>query len=68
MPAPRSVDSSTISAAVVTTAMVIPAMPKTLPRMEVVGCDRPLRAWMKQTLATRYSSVTRFMLTCVPFS
>jgi hypothetical protein len=30
-----------INAAVVNTAMVMPSMPNTLPRMEVVGCDRP---------------------------
>ena len=41
------------SARVVTTAMAMPLMPKRLPRMEVVGWDRPFRAWMKQTLATR---------------
>jgi len=62
MPAPASLDNCTMSAAVVSTAMVMPAMPNTLPRIEVVGCDRPLRAWMKKTLATRYSSVTRFIL------
>ena len=45
--------SLTISAAVVSTAMVMPTMPNILPRMEVVGCDRPLSAWMKQMLATR---------------
>ena len=42
-----------MSAAVVKAAMAMPVMPKTLPRMEVVGCDRPLSAWMKQTLAIR---------------
>ncbi|MCY1224179.1 hypothetical protein D9M72_363250 [compost metagenome] len=52
--------SPTMSAAVVSTAMAMPAMPNRLPRREVVGCDRPLSAWMKQTEATRYSSVTRF--------
>src|SRR5512146_287382 len=52
----------TISAAVVSTAMAMPTMPNRLPRIEVVGCDRPLSAWMKQTLATRYSRVTRFRL------
>ncbi|MCY1546612.1 hypothetical protein D9M68_826160 [compost metagenome] len=51
------------SAMVVSTAIAMPVMPKMLPRIEVVGWDRPFRAWMKQTLATRYSSVTRFMLT-----
>jgi hypothetical protein len=45
--------SLTISATVVSAAMAMPAMPKRLPRIEVVGCDRPLSAWMKQTLATR---------------
>jgi hypothetical protein len=62
---PKPSASLRISAAVVTTAMPMPVMPKTLPRMDVVGWDRPLRAWMKQTLATRYSSVTRFMLITV---
>ncbi len=52
----------TISAPVVTTAMVMPIMPNRLPRIDVVGCDSPFRAWMKQTLATRYSSVTRLRL------
>ena len=43
----------TISSAVVSTAMVMPTMPNRLPRIDVVGCDRPFSAWMKQTLATR---------------
>src|SRR5204863_5979422 len=51
-----------ISAAVVNKAMPMPTMPNRLPRIDVVGCDRPFSAWMKQTLATRYSSVTRFKL------
>ena len=42
-----------INAAVVRMAMAIPTMPNTLPRREVVGCERPLSAWMKQTEATR---------------
>jgi|GEM_PF-3685079 len=62
MPTPLSLASSTMSAAVVSTAIAMPAMPNRLPRIDVVGCDRPLSAWMKQTLATRYNSVTRFML------
>ncbi len=45
--------SPMMSAAVVTTAIAMPAMPKALPRREVVGCDRPLSAWMKQTEAIR---------------
>ena len=45
--------SCTMSAAVVSTAITMPAMPNRLPRMDVVGCDSPLSAWMKQTLATR---------------
>ena len=61
-PLPRP--SLTISAAVVSTAMAMPTMPNRLPRIEVVGCDRPFSAWMKQTLATRYSSVTRLRLIC----
>ena len=56
----------TISAAVVSTAIAMPIMPNRLPRIEVVGCDRPLSAWMKQTLATRYSKVTTFMLIAAP--
>ncbi|MNL74911.1 hypothetical protein D3C87_2006250 [compost metagenome] len=40
-------------AKVVSMAIAIPVMPKTLPRRAVVGCDRPFRAWMKQTEATR---------------
>src|SRR5438874_9431873 len=51
-----------MSAAVVNAAIPMPIMPNRLPRIEVVGCDRPFKAWMKQTLATRYSSVTRFKL------
>ena len=43
----------TISAAVVATAIPIPTIPNRLPRIEVVGCDRPFSAWMKQMLATR---------------
>ena len=49
-------------AAVVNAARPMPAMPNRLPRIEVVGWLRPFRAWMKQTLAMRYSSVTTFML------
>ena len=40
----------------------MPTMPNKFPRSEVVGCDRPLSAWIKKTDATRYSSVTMFML------
>jgi hypothetical protein len=54
--------SLTISATVVMTAIAMPVMPKTLPRREVVGCDSPLRAWMKQMEATRYSRTTTFRL------
>jgi hypothetical protein len=53
MPAVPSVARLTMSAAVVNTAMAMPTMPKALPRRDVVGCDRPLSAWMKQTDATR---------------
>ncbi len=59
-------ESSTINAAVVTAAMAMPAMPNMLPRIEVVGWLRPLSAWMKKTLAMRYSSVTTFMLIWPP--
>jgi hypothetical protein len=51
--APASPASLTISAAVVSTAMAMPTMPNTLPRIDVVGWLRPLSAWMKHTLATR---------------
>src|SRR5215468_8334677 len=61
MPMALPPESCTISAAVVRMAMAMPTMPKMLPRIEVVGWDRPFRAWMKQTLATRYSSVTTFI-------
>ena len=50
---PASVASLKISAAVVTTAIAMPVMPKTLPRIDVVGWLKPFKAWMKQTLATR---------------
>ena len=50
------------SAIVVSTAIAMPVIPNTLPRIEVVGCDRPLSAWMKHTEATRYSRTTMFML------
>jgi len=60
--APESPESWTISAIVVSTAMAMPTMPKVLPSREVVGCDSPLSAWMKQTEATRYRSTTRFRL------
>ncbi|CRE10197.1 Uncharacterised protein [Bordetella pertussis] len=33
--------------------MAMPTMPKVLPSRDVVGCDRPLSAWMKQTEAIR---------------
>ena len=42
-----------IRAAVVITAMTMPVMPKALPMRDVVGCESPLSAWMKQTEATR---------------
>ncbi len=52
---PRALPPSslTMSAAVVSTAIAMPVMPKMLPRIEVVGCDSPLSAWMKKTLAIR---------------
>ncbi len=50
---PLKSENCTISAPVVTTATAIPAMPKRLPRIEVVGWLSPLSAWMKHTLATR---------------
>ncbi|CPO00777.1 Uncharacterised protein [Bordetella pertussis] len=51
-PAPSRA-SAMMSAAVVRTAMAMPTMPKVLPSRDVVGCDRPLSAWMKQTEAIR---------------
>ena len=42
----------TIRAAVVSTAIAMPAMPKALPAGRG-GWDKPLSAWMKQTEATR---------------
>ena len=67
---PAASCSFRISATVVSSAMAMPLMPKTLPRRAVVGCDSPFRAWMKQTEATRYRRTTRFMLMPVspPFS
>ena len=56
-------NSLTSSAAVVSAAIAMPVMPKTLPRIDVVGWLSPFSAWMKQMLATRYSSVTRLRLT-----
>jgi hypothetical protein len=56
-------ESFKISAAVVITAMVIPNMPNTLPRIDVVGWLKPFKAWIKQMLATKYSSVTKFIVT-----
>jgi hypothetical protein len=44
MPMALPPESCTISAAVVSTAIAMPIMPNRFPRMEVVGCDRPLRA------------------------
>ena len=51
-----------ISATVVTIAIAMPIMPNALPRRDVLGCDRPFSAWMKNTEATRYSRMTTFML------
>ena len=42
-----------ISPTVVAIAMAMPVMPKRLPRIEVVGCERPFKAWIKQTDAIR---------------
>src|SRR5438045_8327224 len=36
----------------------MPAMPSTLPRRAVVGCDKPFSARMKQIDAIRYHSAT----------
>ena len=46
------------TAIVVSTAMVIPAMPNQLPRRAVSGCDSPFSARMKHTDATRYHRVS----------
>ena len=53
MPTPTPPAMRTMSAAVVKTAIAIPTIPNRLPRIDVVGCDSPFSAWMKQTLATR---------------
>ena len=37
-------ESSTIKAAVVSAAMAMPIMPNMLPRIDVVGCDKPFKA------------------------
>ncbi len=63
---PARLDNLTISAAVVSTAIAMPTMPNRLPRIDVVGWLRPFSAWMKQMLATRYSSVTKFRLIWPP--
>ena len=42
-----------VMSSVVATAMVIPAMPKRLPRRAESGLERPFRARMNSTLATR---------------
>ena len=42
-----------VIASVTSTAIAMPAMPNRLPRRAVSGCERPLRARMKSTLATR---------------
>jgi len=54
--------SLNIRAMVVRTAMPMPVMPNALPMRAVDGEDKPFKAWMKHTDATRYSSVTTFML------
>ena len=53
----RSMRPRTTTARVVSTAMVMPAMPNRLPRRAVVGEDSPLSARMKHTEATRYQRV-----------
>ena len=45
--------SDLVVARAVTTAIAMPSMPARLPRWLVVGLDRPRRAMMKQTPATR---------------
>jgi hypothetical protein len=45
--------SLSIRAMVVSTAIAIPLMPNRLPVRAVDGEDRPFKAWMKQTEATR---------------
>jgi hypothetical protein len=66
MPVRLPSDRRTISAAVVKAAMAMPTMPNRLPRIDVVGWLRPFKAWMKQTDAIRYISVTVFMLMMWP--
>ncbi len=51
-----------ISATVVRIAMAIPTIPNRLPRRPLVGFDRPFSVCMKHADATRYSSVTTFVL------
>jgi hypothetical protein len=53
LPPLRLAASLKIKATVVRTAIAMPDMPNTLPRIEVVGCDKPLSAWMKQIEAAR---------------
>ena len=51
--ATRVMSTRRVIASVVITAMVMPAMPKRLPRRAESGLERPLRARMNSTLATR---------------
>ncbi len=58
----RSTRPRATTASVVSTAIVMPAMPNQLPRRAVSGCDSPFSARMKQTEAARYQSVSWFAL------
>jgi hypothetical protein len=51
--APSVRSTRRVMARVTTMAIAMPAMPKRLPRRADSGCDSPLSARMKQTLATR---------------
>jgi hypothetical protein len=53
MDVPLTLRVGTCVTNVVTTAIVMPIMPKRLPRWLVAGDDRPRRATIKHTPATR---------------
>ena len=51
---PRAMSMRRVMVNVVPTAIAMPMMPKRLPRRAEPGCDSPLSARMKSTLAIRY--------------
>jgi len=63
---PRCCAMVKIKPKVVRMAMPMPVMPNTLPRRADVGWLRPLRAWIRQTEATKYNKTTRSMLIWQP--